>query len=331
MQFHSDYVRIPGIHAEFSTAGLERFLTHRSATNKNLAVILSKIKKMGEACGFVLCTSKYQQPSLQYQQIASMKARLKKARRLAGRDAVTNEALATGNFAVTLLLSAFDVRSKRRFEKIHPTHRELIVINAMKHTGCIRYGLFRFTDILKEQLVFSAHLRAQVLRATWRKMHKSNRPYSITFPMRPPANSPARYALPGARGPTYITAGKLISWYLDITGLKDAPGHSLLFPCLALIPNRRAYYANWLKSVYKALLPPECNLYLRIRPHSNRAGWATDRARDNTNPHTILMEGRWSDIRAMTKYIRTSLRDLLTSSLHRPIPDDMKYNPVRSA
>ena len=220
------------------------------------------------------------------------KARLKKARRLAGHDAVTNEALATGNFAVTLLLSAFDVRSKRRFEKLHPTHRELIVINVMQHTGCIRFGLFRFTDILREQLMFSAHLRAQVLRATWRKTHKSNRPYSITFPMRPPPNNPARYALPGARGPTYITAGKIISWYLDITNLKDAPGHTPLFPCLALVTNRRAYYANWLKTVYKALLPPECNLHLRIRPHSNRAGWATDRARDNAHQPPYHPNGR---------------------------------------
>ena len=329
MQYHADLTLIPGIHIKFEMQGLERYLAHRSATNKNLSIILCKLKKMGEICGFVLCTSKYQQPSLQYQRINTMKAKLQKARRLAGHDSVVNEALATGNFAVSMLLSAFDIRSARRFGKIHPCHREFITIYIMTHAGCARFGIFRYTDILRQDLMFSAHEDAHVLSSTWRKTNKSNKRYTIKFQRKPRSNHPSRYALPGARGPTYVTAGKVLDWYLETSGLKHAPGHSLLFPNLANLANRRKTYSRWLRTVFKTLLPPTCNLHLRIRPHSGRAGWATDRARQDANTHTILLEGRWNDPQAMAKYIRTCLRDLLTSSRHRPIPDSMKCKPFR--
>ena len=327
VQYHASHVRIPGIHKDFDLDGLERYLAHRSTTNKNLTVILCKLKKMGEICGFVLCTSKYQQPSLQYQKITSIKKKLKKTRRLAGHDATVNEALATGNFAVSMLLSAFDVRSAKRFGEIHPTHREFILIFVMQHAGCARFGIFRNTDVLRSHILLAAHERARIMRSKWRKTNKSNRPFSIKFQYKPRSKHPSRYAIPGARGPTYVTAAKIIDWYLQVTGLKDAAGHKLLFPNLANLTDRRRTYARWLKTVFKTLLPPSCNLHLRIRPHSGRAGWATDRARQGTSSHTILLEGRWSDPKAMAKYIRTSLRDLLTSAYHRPIPDSMKRTP----
>ena len=86
MQFHANCAVIPGIHVDFTDNGLKRYLDYRSRTSKCIAQILSKIKKMGQVCGFVLCTSKYQQPSLQYQVIQDHKRHLLKSRRDAGLD-----------------------------------------------------------------------------------------------------------------------------------------------------------------------------------------------------------------------------------------------------
>ena len=237
VQFHGDCDLIPGIHTRFSTAGLERYLSHRSATNKDLSGLLCKLKKMGEKCGFILCTSRYQQPSLQYQRLQSCKAELSKARRLDGRDREVNEAVAAGNFAVTLFLSGFDTRSLRRVHLLHPMHKEFLAIHVMSHGACLRFGIFRYTDILREDLGFASQDNAHVLTTTWRKTHKSNRPYSIRIPCKPEPGNPSRYALPGIRGSTYVTAGKIITWYLQSTNLMNAPGKAKLFPLLTKPPS----------------------------------------------------------------------------------------------
>ena len=327
VQYHEDYTRIPGIHCDFTERSLRFYLRYRSETNKNLQLILCKLKKMGEACGYVLCTSKYQQPSLQYQQLRTTQNELKKQRRLAGRDKETNEALATGRFAVTWVLSGFNVRSARKFRPFHPLIRELVAIHTMQHGGCMRFGIFESTDILREDLTFSAHDECYKLRTCWRKKRKSNRPYTIKFRCSPPAGDPDEYIIPASRSPTITSTGIVIRWYLQASGLLHAPGKDPLFPYLQRINDRRGTYTRWLQKVYAALLPPGSPISRRIRPHSSRAGWATDRARDNVSTHTILLEGRWTDPRSMTKYIRTSLRDLVTSSRHRPIPPSMKLNP----
>ena len=329
VQFHSDYPRIPGIHEDFSERTLQNYLRYRSETCRDLSVICSKLKMMGGKCGFVLCTSKHQQPSLQYQRLRSCKLAINKTRREAGRDADTNEALGTGNLAITMVLSGYDVRSARRCRPLHALVREFITIHVMLHGGCLRFGIFRYTDILREQLEFSAIDNCHLLRTTWRKTKKSNRPYSIKFPCRPDAGNPARYVIPGTRGPTYTSVGTVITWYLQASNLLNAPGHALLFPRSAEISDRRGAFTRWLQATYAALLPPGSNIPRRIRPHSGRAGWATDRARQNANAHTIMLEGRWSDPRAMRRYIRTSLRDLVTSARHRALPQEMKKNPFR--
>ena len=325
VQYHAGHPRIPGIHEGFSQRTLEHYLRYRSETCKDLSVICSKLKKMGEVCGFVLCTSKYQQPSIQYQQIRSAKMDINKKRRLEGRDAETNEALATGNLGCVMVLSGYDVRSAKRMQPLHPLNREFISIHIMLHSGCVRFGLFRFSDILREHLVFSSVDNCYVLQSTWRKTRKSNRPYSIKFKCKPESGNPSKYAIPGARGPTFTSAGKIITWYLQAAGLMNAPGRTLLFPHLCRLPDRRVAFTRWLQSTYAALLPAGSDIPRRIRPHSSRAGWATDRARLNTNRQTIMMEGRWRDPRAMNRYIRTSLRDLLNSTRHRDLPDYMKY------
>lgn len=155
---------------------------------------------MGELCGFILCNSKYQQPSLQFQRLRSIKADIRRERRVAGLDTGINEALAAGNFALTLLLAGLDIRSADRLRNLHPIHRELITIHAMQHAACMRFGLFRDTDILREDVIFAAHDNALVMYTTWRKTEKSNRPTaSNSYSTRTQVHQPAiKYRAPAA-------------------------------------------------------------------------------------------------------------------------------------
>ena len=66
-------------------------------------------------------------------------------------------------------------------------------ISAMLHSGCIRFGLFGNTDPMMEDIVFRAIDELYLLTTTWHKTGKSNKPYTIKFPRRPPPNHPARY------------------------------------------------------------------------------------------------------------------------------------------
>ena len=179
VQFYAGRTLIPGIHRPFSTSDVERYLANRSKTNKDLSGLLCKLKKMGEKCGFVLCTSRYQQPSLQYQRLQSCKALLMKARREEGLDHETNEAIATGNFAITLFLAGFDVRSLRRVHQLHIIHKEFITIHTMCHGGCIRFGIFRFipTEMSCPHANFTGgHMFKQIRRA-----HQENRHEDTCF------------------------------------------------------------------------------------------------------------------------------------------------------
>lgn len=184
-----------------------------------------------------------------------------------------------------------------------------------------------FTNLVRGDLSFASRDNAYVLTTTWRKTSKSNRPYNIRILCKPESGNPSRYALPGARGPTYVTAGKVVSWYLQSTGLMNAPGNTPLFPYLSSCADRRGKYAHWLRTMYGMILPLGSAIPHRIRPHSPRAGWASDRARQNINPHTIKLEGRWKDPQAMTKYIRTSVRDLSLSSRFRQVPNSVRVSP----
>lgn len=326
VQFHSALDQIPGIHTDFTTSGLKHYLTHRSSTTRAIAGITSKLKKMGEKCGFVLCNSKFQQPSLQYQLLTSHRLDIAKQRRAAGLEAATNEAIAAGEFAYGIVLSAFATVSIQRFAQLHPYHQMFLAIHAIQHAGCLRFGLFNYSDPTRGDLTYAAHDRAHVLTSTWRKTKKSNRPYGIRIPCHPDRDNPAMYTVQGHRGPVHISAGNILSWYLRSSGLADAPDDALLFPLLHRIRDRRAAYDTWLKTVYSAALPAGSSIPRRIRPHSPRAGWVTDRVRQGTPTTTLKAEGRWSDHRAMMKYARTSVRDLCTSRAHRPLNPAFKQH-----
>ena len=97
---------------------------------------------------------------------------------------------------------------------------------------------------------------------------------------------------------------------------------------MAHLPNRRRHFTRWLRYVFAHTLPPGSSIPGRIRPHSARAGWATDSARQNTPLMTLRAEGRWSDHRAMMQYVRECLRDLCTSNIARAIPHSHRPPPL---
>ena len=204
---------------------------------------------------------------------------------------------------ISLVCAAFDLRSQKRMAKLHPWHQMGMAITSGLHSWCGRFGLFNDTDPVVDDLQFAAHDQAHHLMTTWRKTKKSNRPHALRVPCRPPRNSPARYVIPGLRGPSYVSAGQIWTWYLANMGLTHAPGSSPLFPLLMQCPDRRMAYCQWLRTILALTLPEGSPLPARVSPHSMRAGWASDQTRRLVPLHTIMAQGRWESPKALRKYM----------------------------
>ena len=58
VQYHSECDMIPGVHIDFSTKDLENYLAYRSSTTKGLDQVVTKLKKMGSLCNFILCRNR---------------------------------------------------------------------------------------------------------------------------------------------------------------------------------------------------------------------------------------------------------------------------------
>ena len=192
----------------------------------------------------------------------------------------------------------------------------------MMYTGCIRFGLFDQTDPKMEDLSFRSLDEMYLLTATWRKTSKSNRPYSISFPRRPPPNHSARYVVPGRHGPTYVSSGEVIEWY--VRSETELGNTEFLFPLLMSVTNRRTHYMTWLRSVTRIAMPEATPFLHLIRPHGLHAGWATDRSRCDVPAQTLAAEGRWKDVTAMLRYIRTKLEDVLRTGGYRVMTSAMR-------
>ena len=328
IQFHAEYREIPGIHVDFTNDSIEKYLSYRARSTKCLDHILCKLKKMGKICNHILHTSKYQQPSLQYMVIQDVKRKLRKQRREAGLDADKNEALATGHFAISMLLQGFNITCEQDFVDLHPSHREFTTLHVLQHAGCLRFGVFNNTDPERKDVKYSAVDGDYLFSSTWRKTRKSNRPFTVRIKTTPTENYPASYRVKMLDGTATITAGQLLHWYLRSTGLINAPPSTLLFPISAMAQDRRRIYGIWLQYVYSCVLPENSPIPQRIRPHSPRAGWATDRANQNIPLTTLKLEGRWEDERSMMTYVRENLRQLCTSDDARPIPHTDPSNPL---
>ena len=224
----------------FNTRGVEHYLSHRARTTKYLPFIKCVLKKMGMLCNKSLHTNQYQQPSLQYQQIQHHCTKVMKVRRVAGLDSIVNEALGYGKFALSRVYASFDIRSYRRFRRCHRMHHMYMAISVKLDSGCIRFDLFDQTDPMTEDLAFRDLNQMYLLVTTWRKNRKSNRPYTIRFPKRPPSNHSARFVLPGRNGPSYVTAGDIIEWYLRSEA--ELGETTCLYPLLLDITDRRSHF-----------------------------------------------------------------------------------------
>ena len=319
IKFHEGY-HVPGIHMIFDTADIQDYLRFRSIKTKGLAGILSALKQMGMLCGYSLHSSKYQQPSAQFQVLQHTITKLKKQRRAKGLDNGVNQALTLGKFGIGLLLSALSCYSYKQFRRLNQSHRENITILCMTYSGCARFGLFNHAVPMSSHVTFVGHSSAYRLEATWRKTNKSNRPYTITFPLAATANSPG-FVVQHPSGPTVVTTGLVIHWYIRTMEeqLLHA-GPQPFFPNLHAAPDRRHLFSTWLKAMFSLLLPHGSPLPARIRPHSGRAGWVSDRVRAQAPAETIMSEGRWASRPAMQTYIRTMLRDLCRTNNFRYIP-----------
>ena len=324
VQFFAACKLIPGIHTPFTDISLKAFMEHRAKTTKAMNHISSALKKMGSKFGHILHNSSAQQPSIQYQRLNTTKSDIAKTLREQGLDAATKQSLGVGEFGLSMLCAAFDLRSQKRMARLHPWHQMGMAITSGMHAYCGRFGLYKDTDPSREDLQYASHEQAHHLMTIWRKTKKSNRPYALRIPCRPPRNSAARYVIPGPRGPSHVSAGHIWTWYLANMGLTNAPGSAPLFPLLMECRDRREAYCHWLRTMFTLALPVGSQLPARITPHSMRAGWVSDQTRRQVPVHTIMAQGRWSSTKAFRDYIRPCIRDLSTSNRFRLIPDEVR-------
>ena len=317
---------VPGIDAEFNTQGLQDYLSYRATTTKGLAGILSALKQMGMLAKFELHSSKFQQPSLMYQELQFHIHRLEKEARLQGKIKGANAAVGVGRFGNGLLLSGFSCFSYKMFKRLAPIHQECIgILSFLYRGGGGRFGLFQFTVPQHIHLTFAAHINAFRLEATWRKTHKSNTPYTITVPLDPTEDCPG-FLVQHPTGPTRVTAGTLIHWYLQANDSNETTEDDPIFPIFAAAKDRRGLFTAWLRSMFTMVLPHGSTIPRRIRPHSLRAGWVNDRVRAKVPAETIMAEGRWASKAAMLTYIRAIIRDLLHSDNFRYIPKTVRHS-----
>ena len=115
-----------------------------------------------------------------------------------------------------------------------------------------------------------------------------------------------------------------MQWYLRSEAEEDDSPY--LFPLLLDVVDRRANYQVWLREVTRAAIPEAAEFIHLIRPHGLRAGWATDRSRQDIPSHTIAAEGRWNDVTAMMKYIRTVLKDVIRTGSFRAMTAAMRVS-----
>ena len=172
----------------------------------------------------------------------------------------------------------------------------------------MRFGVFRYLRITRDQLSFVHHDRSWALKHTWAKYLTSSRTTTVRFPCEPISSSPANYHVPNypRGGVQEISAGRVVLWYVRSMG-PDYPSDNDLFPLLESFTDKRMEYQRWLQDTLSAALPHGSAIPTLIRPHSPRAGWVTDRARQETPTHTLMAEGNWGSVRAMSTYIRTNV------------------------
>ena len=156
----------------------------------------------------------------------------------------------------------------------------------------------------------------------------SSQTKTVRFPCEVDPPNPTNYHIPyhpPHSGVQEISAGAVVTWYMRSLG-HDYPSSSPLFPMLETFNDKRTEYQQWLQSIFSQALPAGSPIPQLIRPHSPRAGWATDRSCQETPTHTLLAEGDWSSVRAMSTYIRTNVRDLSSSADFRVIATSTRNN-----
>ena len=179
-------------------------------------------------------------------------------------DNGVNQAIGVGRFAIALLLSAFACYSFKKFCRLNPRHRENIIMLCMTYSGCMRFGLFHHSPPTRFQVTFVAHTNDYRLEATWRKTHKSNRPYAINFPVDDTPDSPG-FLVQHPSGPTVVSTGTLIHWY--IRAAQSQQPNNAFFPMLNATPNRRLMFSTWMKAMFTLTPVSYTHLTLPTTPY----------------------------------------------------------------
>ena len=202
-----------------------------------------------------------------------------------------------GKRTVGDIMSAYHAFSKAAFRVLPRIVRHNLVLNAVSHTGGMRYGHFPDRDYSIDAFVRDAEGSYRLI-TDWHR-YAGRRMYCIEFPAVPRYDAQI-YELRWPDGSVFdtITAATILDWHFE--QLREAGERKLFQPTRAAGPYRRADRQAWLRAAVAATVPAkEASAHARIHeitPHSFRAGFAADLYAEGVDLQRIASLGRWANV-----------------------------------
>ena len=141
--------RVPGMRCPWNLPLLWKFMQHRARRCKPTTVVseLSALAHMGSMYNHLLATSKYDADSLMYRKIVKMRRQIRIDYALSHNELAAtygpDHCCPLGKGDVSLILSAFGVRSFSAFKRLARYNRHHVAASVLQHCQGLRFGHFR--------------------------------------------------------------------------------------------------------------------------------------------------------------------------------------------
>ena len=300
---------IPGRDVEWDLDLLWSYLQFRATTCKpeTLKQVLTKLSHFGARHQFVLATSKFDGDACAYRSVSKMKKQLAIDAREAAKEAgvayePVDRCTPVGYKGVGMVLSAFGLTSKAKFNALSRKDRHHVAALVMQHTGGMRFGGFAARNYTLDSFAIDA--AGTIRLVTDYSRYSGLRQFSIEFAASPRFEEMWYniFAPSGALIDSY-PAATLLHWHFRRL---ERDGERRVFaPELGEVCSRDDRQA-WIREVLLAALPiseREARAAVEeVTPHSFRAGLAGDLFRAGVSLQRIQSICRWHVPRVVRIY-----------------------------
>ena len=298
--------KIPGRDVPWSLALLAEYMQWRARTCKpsTLKGIFSVLSHFGTMFGFLLPTSRDDDDSLSFRRIRNIKKQLAiDYVERTGEPDEPSRCTPLGKYSVSLLLSAYRVVSRERFEALPRQHRHHLFASVVQHAKAMRYGHFIYRQYKLQQFLRDETDSSFTLFTDWHRYSGRER-YCLKFSAFPKEDF-LWYELRDPDGTIRdtIAAATLMAWHFD--ELQQA-GETIVFAPVKGEITSREDRQKWLRESLLLALPHSelqaRQLVADVTPHSFRPGLAGDARRAGKRLDEIAIECRWHGIRNARMY-----------------------------